>query len=78
MNNTDKLDGLINEFCRRNELLKSDDDHIVNDDTQVGIEFAYSQLGGVPKGMQLVSEKAISYLFYMHPDIYDEFYKRID
>lgn len=30
-----------------------------------------------PKGKQLVSDKAISFLFDNHRDIYDEFYKLI-
>ena len=38
------LDTVIEEFWRRSELPKSNDDYIVNDDTQVGIEFAVEQL----------------------------------
>tara|TARA_R110000744_G_scaffold345967_1_gene451423 strand:- start:389 stop:664 length:276 start_codon:yes stop_codon:yes gene_type:complete len=29
------------------------------------------------EGKQLISEEAIGYLFDNHPDIYDEFYKRL-
>ena len=38
------LDEIINEFSARNELPKNNDDYIVNDDTQVGIEFAFEQI----------------------------------
>lgn len=38
------LDKIINEFNRRNALSKKDDEYMVNDDTQVGIEFAFEQL----------------------------------
>lgn len=68
------LDELIDEFCRRNELSKRDDDYIVSDDTQVGIEFAYEKM---LDGNQLISEKAIKYLFDNHPEAYKEFYERV-
>ena len=68
------LDKLIDEFNRRNDLPKSDDDHIVNDDTQVGIEFALEEAF---KNSQIISNEAISYLFDNHREIYDEFYKRL-
>ncbi|MEH6451346.1 MAG: hypothetical protein V7765_21975, partial [Oleispira sp.] len=43
------LDDLIEEFERRNELPKCSDEYIVNDDTQVGIEFAFDKLLGTTK-----------------------------
>ena len=38
------LDTLINIFYSRTELRKDNDEYIVNDDTQAGIEFAYEQI----------------------------------
>lgn len=72
------LDEMIDDFCARNELKKNDDDYIVNNDTQVGIEFAFEQMNKANKGKQLVSEKAIAYLFQEWPSAYKEFYKRLD
>lgn len=68
------LDNLIEEFWRRNELPKSDDAHMVNDDTQIGIEFALEE---VFKNSQVINNEAISYLFDNHREVYDEFYKRL-
>jgi hypothetical protein len=72
------LDKIIEKFWFRNELPKNDDRFIVNDDTQVGIEFAIEQINIANEGKQLISENAISYLFDNHPEVYKEFYERID
>ena len=70
------MNEIIEEFCELNSLRKSNEDHVVNDDTQVGIEFAFEKIN--EKGFQIVSEKAIVYLFDHHPEAYSGFYDRVD
>jgi hypothetical protein len=68
------LDEIIEDFNRRANLKKNDDNHIVTDDTQVGIEFCFEKM---MDGKQLVSEEAITYLYKNHPAAYKGFYERL-
>ena len=66
------LDTLIDTFCNRTELRKDNDEHIVNDDTQVGIEFAYKQIQKSMEGKQLINDVVIYHLLKNHPETYKE------
>lgn len=44
---------MIDNFCSRNELKKNDDNYIVSDDTQVGIEFAFNEMNKANKGAEV-------------------------
>ena len=66
------LDTLIDTFCNRTELRKNNDEHIVNDDTQVGIEFAYKQIQKSMEGKQLINDVVIYHLRKNHPEVYKE------
>jgi len=68
------LDEIIEDFNSRSDLKKNDDNYIVNDDTQVGIEFCFEKM---MDGNQLISEKAIAYLYTNHPEAYKGFYDRL-
>ena len=68
------LNEIIEDFYSRSDLKKNDDNHIVTDDTQVGIEFCY---GRMMEGNQLISEKAIAYLYQNHPEAYKGFYDKL-
>ena len=72
------LDSLTNIFCDLTELKKDDEKHIVNDDTQVGIEFAYEQIQVSLDGKQIIDNAAISYLYDNHPEAYKGFYERVN
>lgn len=54
------LDDLIEEFNRRNDLKNNNDDYIVSDDTQVGIEFAFDSIGSMQECKQKIGEKEIN------------------
>ncbi len=69
------LSSIIEEFYELNNLRKSNEDHVVNDDTQVGIEFAFEKI--YERDFQLVSGEAIGYLFKHHPEAYKDFYDRV-
>ena len=68
------LNEIIEDFNSRSNLKKNDDNHIVVDDTQVGIEFCFEKM---MDGNQLISEKAISYLYENHPEAYKGFYDKL-
>ena len=68
------INAIIAEFEKRNNLKKSDDNYIVNDDTQIGIEFCFSEM---MEGNQLISEEAITYLYENHPEAYKGFYDKL-
>jgi hypothetical protein len=68
------LDEIIEDFNSRADLRKDDDNYIVVDDTQVGIEFCFEKM---MSGNQLISEKAISYLYENHPEVYKGFYDKL-
>lgn len=68
------LDNILEEFHHRASLKSDHDDHIDNSDTQIGIEFCFEKL---MNGNQLISEKAISYLYDHHPDAYKDFYDNL-
>ena len=66
------LETLIDTFCDKTELRKDNDEHIVNDDTQVGIEFAYKQIQKSMEGKQLIDDIVIYHLRKDHPEVYKE------
>ena len=68
------LDEIIEDFNSRSDLKKNDDNYIVNDDTQVGIEFCFEKM---MDGNQLISENAIAYLYENHPEAYKGFYDKL-
>lgn len=68
------LDEIIEDFYSRSELKKNDDNYIVVDDTQVGIEFCFEKM---MDGNQLISDEAITYLYENHPEAYEGFYNRL-
>tara|TARA_R110000772_G_scaffold251333_1_gene366296 strand:+ start:61 stop:321 length:261 start_codon:yes stop_codon:yes gene_type:complete len=68
------LDEIIEDFWGRTELKKNDNSYIANDDTQVGIEFCFEKM---MDGNQLISEKAITYLYENHPEAYKGFYDKL-
>jgi len=72
------LNSLISIFWNRTELRKDSENHIVNDDTQVGIEFAYEQIQASLDGKQIIDNAAISYLYDNHPEAYKGFYELVN
>jgi len=68
------LDEIIEDFNGRSDLKKNDDNYIVIDDTQVGIEFCFEKM---MDGNQLISEEAITYLYENHPEAYKGFYDKL-
>jgi len=72
------LDRLIDVFYDLTELKKDNENHIVNDDTQVGIEFAYEQIQTSLDGKQIIDNAAISYLYDNHTEAYKGFYERVN
>ena len=73
-----RLDSLINIFWSLTELRKDNENHIVNDDTQAGIEFAYEQIQVSLDGKQIIDNAAISYLYDNHPEAYEGFYELVN
>jgi len=68
------LKEIIEDFNSRTNLKKNDDNYIVNDDTQVGIEFCFEKM---MDGNQLINENAITYLYENHPEAYRGFYDKL-
>ena len=72
------LNSLIHIFWNLTELRKDNENHIVNDDTQVGIEFAYEQIQASLDGKQVIDNAAISYLYDNYPEAYKGFYELVN
>ncbi len=72
------LDSLIDIFSNLTELRKDNENYIVNDDTQVGIEFAYDKIQSSMDGKQIIDNAAISYLYDNHPEAYKGFYELVN